>query len=204
MAKITMYVIFEGCLASGKTTTAKLLGKKYSTSSVLLENASIHPFLSDFYGNRKLYSVETELNFVLIHYHQLKKAEQGKIFAYDVFGDFLIDKDIIFANVTLKDETMEYKLFLDLFTYCKARVRTPDLVVYLRAPTDLIFERMRKRGRESERNVEFGYVDAINASYDKFFQTYRDTRVKTIDVTQIDRLSEDEIGKVVDSVRKID
>ena len=63
---------------------------------------------------------------------------------------------------------------------------------------------MRKRGRESERNVEFGYVDAINASYDKFFQTYRDTRVKTIDVTQIDRLSEDEIGKVVDSVRKID
>ena len=101
MAKITMYVIFEGCLASGKTTTAKLLGKKYSTSSVLLENASIHPFLSDFYGNRKLYSVETELNFVLIHYHQLKKAEQGKIFAYDVFGDFLIDKDIIFANVTL-------------------------------------------------------------------------------------------------------
>lgn len=191
-------------MASGKTTTAKLLGKRYPSSKVLLENTDIHPFLSDFYGNSREYAFETEVNFALLHYHQLKKADQNALFRSDVFADFLFDKDMIFAGVTLKNNKREYGLFSRLFSYCKERIRKPDIVVFLRAPTDLILDRIRKRGREFEKNMEFAYVDAINNAYNRFFLSYRDTRLKIIDVTQIDRLSEDELARVIDAVRKTD
>src|SRR2546428_6729805 len=159
-------------MGSGKTTTAKLLAEKYS-SNLLHEETKLHPFISDFYANQKKYAFETELSFLLSHYHQLIKAEEAALFTSDVYADFLFDKDWIFANVTLKNNRPEYKLFLELFSYLKGRIRKPDLVVYLRAPTNLIFDRIRKRGREFEKNIDFAYVDTVNSAYEKFFRSYK-------------------------------
>jgi len=188
-------------MGSGKSTTAKLLAQRYS-GNLLHEESRLHPFISDFYANPKKYAFETEINFLLIHYHQLIKAEEANLFSSDVYADFLFDKDWIFANVTLKDSSYEYKLFLELYSYFKARVRTPDIIVYLRAPTDLIFDRIRKRGRDFERNIEFTYVDTINSAYDKFFEGYKEAKVKVINVEDIDGVSDDELARIVNLVGK--
>jgi deoxyguanosine kinase len=187
-------------MGSGKTTTARILSEKYS-SNLLCEETKLHPFISDFYVDQESYSFETELNFLIIHYHQLMKAEKAAFFASDVYSDFLFDKDWIFASVTLNNNPQEYKLFLDLFSYLKSRIRRPDLVVYLKAPSDLIFERIRKRGRVSEKNIEFAYIDTINSAYDRFFRTYKEAKVKVVDVSDIDNVSEDELARVIDVVR---
>jgi len=196
-----MYVVFEGCMGSGKTTTARLVAERYH-SNLLHEETRLHPFISDFYVDSKKYAFETEVNFLLIHYHQLIKSEADGLFSSDVFADFLFDKDWIFADVTLRDNEREYKLFSELFSYFKKRIRKPDLVVYLRAPTELIFDRIRKRGREFEKNIEFVYVESINSAYEKFFRNYKEAEVKVINVRDIDGVSEDELAKVVDVVRK--
>lgn len=188
-------------MGSGKSTTAKRLAERYS-SNLLHEETNLHPFISDFYGNPKQYAFETEVNFLLIHYHQLIKAEGAGFFDSDVYADFLFDKDWIFADVTLRDNAAELKLFLELFSYFKKRIRKPDLVVYLRAPTELIFDRIRKRGRDFEKNIEFAYVDTINSAYDKFFGSYKEAEVKTINVSDIDNVSEDDLVRIVDVVRK--
>jgi len=196
-----MYVVFEGCMGSGKTTTARLLGERYH-SNFLHEETGLHPFISDFYADSKRYAFETELNFLLIHYHQLIKSETTGLFSSDVFSDFLFDKDWIFADVTLRGNESEYKLFSELFSYFKKRIRKPDLVVYLRTPTELIFDRIRKRGREFEKSIEFAYVDSINSAYEKFFRNYKEAEVKVINVRDIDGVSEDDLAKIVNVVRK--
>jgi len=188
-------------MGSGKTTTARLLAEKYH-SNLLHEETKLHPFIADFYVDSKKYAFETEINFLLIHYHQLIKADTASVFSSDVYADFLFDKDWIFADVTLRDNEREYKLFSELFSYFKKRIRKPDLVVYLRAPTELIFERIRKRGRDFERNIEFAYVDTINSAYEKFFGNYKEAEVKVINVSDIDGVSKDELARIVDIVRK--
>jgi len=188
-------------MGSGKTTTARLLAERYH-SNLLHEETKLHPFISDFYTDSKKYAFETEINFLLIHYHQLMKADGASLFNSDVYADFLFDKDWIFADVTLRGNEREYKLFSELFSYFKKRIRKPDLVVYLRAPTDLIFERIRKRGREFEKGIEFTYVEAMNSAYEKFFGNYKEAEVKVINVSDIDGVSEDELARIVDVVRK--
>jgi len=196
-----MYVIFEGCMGSGKTTTATKLAEKYH-SNLLHEETRLHPFISDFYVDQKKYAFETEVNFLLIHYHQLMKAEASDHFRSDVYSDFLFDKDWIFAEVTLKDNAREYKLFSELFLYFKKKIRKPDLVVYLRAPTELIVDRIRRRGRDFEKNIEFSYVDTINSAYDKFFESYKEARVRTLNVTDIDGVSDEELARIIELVKK--
>jgi len=196
-----LYVIFEGSMGSGKSTTAKRLAERYS-SNLMHEETKLHPFISDFYADQRKYAFETELNFLLIHYHQLIKAEAAGIFTSDVYADFLFDKDWIFADVTLRDNEHEYQLFLELYSYLKERIRKPDLVVYLRAPTDLIFDRIRKRGRDFEKSIDLAYVNTINSAYDKFFQNYKEAEVKVINVSDIDGVSDDELARIVDVVSK--
>jgi len=198
-----LYVIFEGCMGSGKSTTARLLAQRYS-GNLLHEETRLHPFISDFYSNPQKFAFETEINFLLIHYHQLIKAEENGLFSSDVYADFLFEKDWIFANVTLKDSSHEYELFSNLYSYFKPRIRKPDIVVYLRAPTDLIFDRIRKRDRDFERNIQFAYVDTINSAYDKFFDTYEEAKVKVIDVRDIDGVSEEELARIINVVGKDD
>ena len=188
-------------MGSGKTTTARLLAEKYS-STFFHEEARLHPFISDFYSNPKAYAFETEMNFLLIHYHQLLKAEGSGIFRSDVYSDFLFDKDWIFASVTLPKNTKEYDFFSTLYLYFKSKIRKPDLVVYLKAPTDLIFDRIQRRGRESERNITLDYVDSINSAYDKFFNDYHEAKLKVVNVRDIDGVSEEELARVIDIVGK--
>src|SRR6266540_6128519 len=91
----TLYIVLEGCMGSGKTTTAKLLANRYS-GNLLHEETELHPFLLDFYSDPRKYAFETEVNFLLIHYHQLMKAEDAGLFKSDVYADFLFEKDWIF------------------------------------------------------------------------------------------------------------
>jgi deoxyadenosine/deoxycytidine kinase len=165
-----MWVAVEGCICTGKTTLAKVLAAHYGGLS-LLEETKKHPFIAEFYLDLSGYAFETEMNFILIHYHQLQRAQREDLFKRLVFSDFVFDKDRLFADLTLKDHE-EQRLFRLTYDLLKRRVPPTNLLICLKAPTDFLFERIRKRGREFETKIPFDYLDRVNAKYNEFFDSY--------------------------------
>jgi len=187
------YISIEGCIGSGKTTLAQLLGKEIK-AKVLIEATKRHPFIRDFYLNPKDYAFQTEMNFILIHYHQLQKALQDDWFKHVVVSDFLFDKDFLFATLTLGDQK-EFKLFKNTFDLFKTRIPTPDLVFYLRAPTKFLYQRIKNRGREFERNIPLVYLENLNKKYDDFFNNYPKKRLVVFDAISLDWRGNKSIAK---------
>ena len=165
-----MFVGVEGCIGTGKTTLARMLAEHY-LSQFLLEETKKHLFISDFYLDPARYAFQTEMNFILIHYHQLQLAQKEGLFERLVFTDFIFDKDRLFADLTLEDSE-EQRLFTLTYDFLKGRVPTPDVLICLKAPTEFLWERIRKRGRQLEAPMSYDYLDSVNSKYNEFFDSY--------------------------------
>src|SRR5437016_3880368 len=99
-----MIISIEGCIGSGKTTTAQLLADTLQWS-LLTEQSERHPFLEDFYKNPMASALQTELGFVLLHYHQLQTVTTRS----NIVTDFSIVKDLVFGRMNL--EAADLQLF---------------------------------------------------------------------------------------------
>lgn len=171
------YIAIEGCIGIGKTTVAKQLSKITEESDILLEDFESHPFLVDFYQDPK-YTFETEIIFLLIHYHQLLK--RGANTTNLLIGDYYIGKDDLYADLNL-DNTDELRIFKDLYRHLSQKVVSPDLIICLSASTDLIYSRIKKRNRAEENNISYEYIEKVNKGYEDFFVKIR-KKYKTVNI----------------------
>ena len=164
----------EGCIGSGKSTTARLIATKLKWP-LLHEKATSHPFIGDFYMDPSRYAPETELVFALIHYHQLRKVDRRT----NLVTDFSLGKDLIFARMNLKRGDLS--LFEYLYSRLARRVRKPTLTIFLDVSVEELMERIRKRGRPYEQTIPADYIHRLR----KFYKRNIDElgiRVRTIEV----------------------
>jgi len=161
-----MYIVVEGCIGSGKTTIAKLLAIERN-SNLILEQFEDNPFLKQFYLNPSKYALETELAFVLIHYHQMfHELQQVKTGEY--ITDFHISKDFLFAEMNLGHEDMI--IFKNLYTVLTERLPVPDVVVCLQCSDELILRRIEERKRNIETQITIQYFTKLNRLYERYFK----------------------------------
>lgn len=163
------YIVVEGPIGAGKTSLAQRLAA-HMGADTLLENAADNPFLPRFYQEPKRYALPTQLHFLFDRSRQLRELAQGDLFRDGTVSDFLIDKDMLFARLTLDDD--EFELYQKVYADLAPQAPTPDLVVYLQAPTDALQERVRRRGVEFERGMDPGYLQRLANSYSEFFHRY--------------------------------
>lgn len=155
-----MRVAIEGGIGSGKTSTATLVAEQLGWE-VVLEQTATHPFLADFYADMERYKLETELGFVLLHYHQLHVLDP----ATNVIADFSQGKDLIFARMNLEGEDLE--LFQLLYERLSGKVPSPDLCVVIDAPVSTLMERIQKRARSYEIHMPTEYLEKLLAFYER-------------------------------------
>lgn len=178
------FIAVEGCVGVGKTTWAKALAQERQ-SELLLEDFETNPFLPAFYADPRGNALETELHFVLLHYHKLKVIPG---LHQETFADFTFQKDRIFAELNLH-VAEEQEIFDHLFYHFLDRLRRPDLVVYLRASNDLVLDRIRKRGRTIELKIDENYFIRLNCAYDEFFARYKGAKL-VVNSDEVDCLKE--------------
>ncbi len=170
-----MLIAIEGCLGAGKTTVARGLAG-YRKSELLLENFEANPFLRAFYEDPIGNALETEFAFLLLHYHQLKgHAELAS--KSEVIADFHLGKDLIYADLNLKDERAR-RLFDDLYELCLRKTPHPALLVFLSATTELVVDRIRGRSRDYELEIDPGYYATVNAGYEQLFEGYSGDKLR--------------------------
>lgn len=196
------YICIEGCMGAGKTTVATLLAEKFNQTP-LLENFEKHPFLDDFYSNMPLYAYETEIGFLLMHYHQIRKESYHS--SNCIISDFYIGKDMLFAEANILNRK-ELSIFRDLYIYLSSQLIKPDLIIYLEASDNLLFNRVINRGRENERNIGLAYIQKINLEYRNCFSKGMDgIKVLTVDMDKYDFLKNELVLDIlVDRIQNIE
>ncbi|MEJ2115835.1 MAG: deoxynucleoside kinase [Gammaproteobacteria bacterium] len=182
------YIVVEGPIGVGKTSLAQRLSDEFS-STLLLEHVEENPFLERFYQNPREAALSTQLYFLLQRTKQLHEFKQADIFSPVRVADFLIEKDRLFAQVTLN--ASEYELYEQIYSHLTIDAPKPDLVVYLQAPVEVLLQRIRKRGRGYERLVETAYLEQLNEAYAKFFYDYNDAPCLIVNASDIDFINND-------------
>jgi deoxyadenosine/deoxycytidine kinase len=176
-------IVIEGPIGVGKTSLVNLLAKKFSARRIL-EAAEDNPFLKHFYIDTKRYAFQTQLFFLLSRYRQQMELAQQDLFQQNVVCDYLFDRDKIFAYLNLDDN--ELALYEQIYALLKARVIVPDVVIYLQANTEILMERVKRRGREYEKHISKQYVEELNQAYNYFFFHYSETPLLVINTSVID------------------
>ena len=162
-----MYFAIEGVIGVGKTTLARMLQPAFE-ANLLLEVFEENPFLSDFYSDRARYAFQTQMFFLLSRYHQQRRGVPQMLAAgKHLVSDYTFEKDALFAGINLAGDELE--MYYRVQEALAEKIQPPDLLVYLRASTDTLMQRIALRDRSYERSMERGYIDDLNRAYDTFF-----------------------------------
>ena len=163
------YIVVEGPIGVGKTSLAKKLATRLS-AGLLLEQPMENPFLARFYEDMARFALPTQLFFLFQRAKQLEPLAQSDLFSQVTVADFLLDKDPLFARITLSGD--ELALYDRIFETLKPQAPQPDLVIYLQAQPDTLIERVKKRGVDFERQVSEEYLALLAETYTRFFYHY--------------------------------
>jgi deoxyguanosine kinase len=162
-----MYFAIEGVIGVGKTTLARMLQASFD-AELVLEVFEENPFLSDFYSDRQRYAFQTQIFFLLSRYHQQRRNVSDRLSEVKaLIADYTFEKDALFARINLSGDELE--MYYRVQEALAEKVISPDLVVYLRASTDTLMNRIAMRDRSYERGMERAYIDQLNQSYEEYY-----------------------------------
>lgn len=170
--------------------------------SLMLEHPADNPFLERFYKSPEQYALQTQLYFLFQRVKQLKEIRQGDIFTPIRVADFMLEKDPLFAQLTLDAD--ELYLYDQIYQQLATEVPPPDLVIYLQAPVDTLVNRIRKRGVLFERNMERDYLEQLSDSYTRYFLGYHESPLLMVNAENINFIdNEEHFSILLDEVNRI-
>jgi deoxyguanosine kinase len=182
------FVVVEGPIGVGKTSLARRLAKSYG-SELVLEQGDENPFLERFYRNPRAAAFQTQLYFLFQRARQMQELRQADLFERVRVSDYLLDKDRLFARLTLDDE--EFALYDQVYARLSIDAPVPDLIVYLQAPVDVLLERIARRGIQYEQAIERRYLERLVESYSRFFLEFDVAPVLIVNAAEIDLVGSD-------------
>lgn len=183
------YVVVEGPIGVGKTTLAKRLAETWG-AELMLEQADANPFLERFYRDPVGAALPAQLHFLFQRTQQLADIRQQDLFSSAVrVADYLIEKDRLFARVTLEES--EFTLYQQVYDRLVVDPPKPDLVLYLQAPVDVLLERIARRRIPMEQLIDRAYLEKLNEAYARFFHDYDDAPLLIVNAATLDPLASD-------------
>ena len=182
-ARDVRYIVVEGPIGVGKTTLAKRLAGSLG-GEALLEAPGDNPFLPRFYRDPRTNALPTQLSFLFQRVRQLEGVRQSDLFAPVRVGDFMIEKDRLFAELTLDAD--ELALYRQVYDRIAGAAVTPDRVIYLQAPVDVLLARIAARGIAYEEDMDPRYLDRVVAAYTHFFHHYAAAPLVIVNAAEID------------------
>ncbi len=163
------YIVVEGPIGAGKTSLARVMADACG-ASLMLEDPAANPFLPRFYSDVERYALPTQLFFLFQRANQLRDLVQSDLFKGPTIADFMLDKDPLFAGLTLKED--ELRLYQMIYQHVQPQVPAPDLVIYLQARPQTLVERVRLRGASYEDDIADEYLLLLADTYSRFFHQY--------------------------------
>ena len=192
------YIVVEGPIGAGKTTLARALAEA-SGATLMLEDPDANPFLPRFYENTDRYALPTQLFFLFQRIDQLGTLNQSDLFRRATIGDFMLEKDALFARLNLKDD--ELQLYEQIYAHLKPQVPSQDLVIYLQAAPDTLIDRVQRRGVAYEERMPESYLVSLAETYTRFFYQYSGAPLLIVNSDRLNfQESQDDLGVLMERI----
>ncbi|HEY0338785.1 MAG TPA: deoxynucleoside kinase [Burkholderiales bacterium] len=192
------YIVVEGPIGVGKTTLARAISE-VSGAALMLEAPEANPFLPRFYENAERYALPAQLFFLFQRIDQVAALNQSDLFRRATVGDFMLEKDPLFARLNLKDE--ELRLYEQIYAHLKPQAPEPDLVVYLQATPETLVERVQRRAIAYEKNIPEAYLAGLAETYTRFFYQYTGAPLLIVNSDRLNFVeSTDDLGLLMERI----
>ena len=190
----------EGPIGVGKTTLTHRLAEEFGFDP-LLEQPTENPFLERFYDNPEQYALQAQLYFLFQRVKQLRTLGQNDMFSKGVISDFMLEKDPLFADLTLEADELE--LYHEVYHALSPRVPVPDLVVYLQAGRDTLQRRILRRGIHYKKKIHPDYLLSLADAYSRFFLNYYTAPLLIVNAENLNLLeNDDHFAMLVEQIRR--
>lgn len=183
------HIVVEGPIGAGKTSLARKFAERFG-AQLVLEDPAGNPFLERFYRDSRRYALPAQLFFLFQRVNQLRDLAQQDLFTQAVVGDFLLDKDPLFARLTLDDD--ELRLYQQILDSLRPQAPTPDLVIYLQAQPDTLIRRVLERGLDMEAGISETYIRALADAYSRYFHHYDAAPLLIVNTEHLNPIERDE------------
>jgi deoxyadenosine/deoxycytidine kinase len=195
------YIAIEGPIGVGKTALAETLADRFR-GLLVREPIEENPFIEQFYTDMRGHAFKTQIFFLLSRYEQLRKLNQPDLFYPTTICDYFFNKDRIYAYQNLIEE--EISLYENIYSMLGGKLRKPDLVIYLHASTETLIERMKKRNRPYEKNIDKNYLEDLVLSYNNYFFRYFETPLLVVNTSSVDfTTSEADLTRLVKEIKAL-
>ncbi len=202
MLKSNYFFAIAGNIGVGKTTWTRLLSERFGWRPYY-EKVKENPYLADFYKDMRRWSFHSQIFFLTQRFkaHQeIQKTTTTCIQDRTIFEDAEIFARILHDRKNISD--VDYQNYRDLYEAILNVLRFPDLIIYLKASTWTLISRIRKRGREFEREIDKEYLAQLNLYYDNWVKEYsKKYRVLIVDTDDLD--IEKDTSRLNDIIKQI-
>jgi deoxyadenosine/deoxycytidine kinase len=179
------YLAIEGPIGVGKTALATQLARRLDATVV--RDGADNPFVADFYAGRSGAAFQAQLLFTLARHRQLLELRQADLFSQTTICDYVFERDRIYAFMNLDDN--ELFIYQRLFDLLSRDLPSPDLVVYLQAPTETLVRRLRERAKRTDDELPLPsdeFVAELNEAYNHYFFHYGATPLLVVETSGVD------------------
>ncbi len=169
------FIVFEGNIGTGKTSLATKYADHFNYG-LILEAFQENEFLETFYQNPDRHALPLELWFMAERYKQMEDHfSKGDLFKKGFISDYIFPKTLLFAKNNLNEN--EFQLFKKLFDLLDPQIPSPDLMVYLHRPINVLVEQIKKRGRSFEQGISEEYLESIASQYEQYMNSSSENNI---------------------------
>lgn len=179
-------ILVAGNIGSGKTSLTERIGERLGWKTAY-ESVADNPYLADFYGDMKQWSFHLQV-FFLGHraeqHLEMWDSSRSSIIDRSIYEDAYIFVRALRALGNINER--DYQTYWQIYNLVVKKLPPPSLLIYLKAPVDVLMSRIHSRGREMESTISADYLKLLDSFYDDWMNNFDLCPVLTLRTDDLD------------------
>lgn len=197
------FVAIAGNVGVGKSTLTEMIADRMGWKA-FYEAVDENPYLADFYSDMRTWSFHSQIFFLtrrLRHHHQLMEWPHSVIQDRSVYEDAEVFARNLYQQGLMTQR--DWDSYLELYNVLTVFLPAPDVVVYLRASIDTLQDRIRRRGREFEQDIDPHYLNRLNLLYEDWIGRFTVSPVLIVPADDLDFVANDaHLDLIISKIRE--